>query len=265
MATINVPADYADIQTAITNASNGDVIVVADGEYSGTGSNCNLSLQNKSLTIESANGPKRCRIEGGTVGFVKVPGSGTSVVDGFTIDSSYSHGWLGYVISSTGLTFKNCICRGCSGSRGAVSTSTGTVTLINVLVHGCDAPYHAAMGYIYSSGTVNYTNCTGYYNPNSYALRIAHASATVNLKNCAIWGHTTSSIYNPLGGTVNYTTCNVQHDNGGAYELGHPEFHFLIEDDDPGVDDGTADAAVTTDIYGVARDASLDIGCFEYT
>ena len=49
-AVINVPADYATIQAAVTNAIAGDEIVVASGTYA----EGNITI-NKALTIRGAN------------------------------------------------------------------------------------------------------------------------------------------------------------------------------------------------------------------
>ena len=61
-AEINVPADYPTIQAGIEAAENGDIVLVADGIYTGTG-NKNIELQGKTITVKSLNGPENCVID----------------------------------------------------------------------------------------------------------------------------------------------------------------------------------------------------------
>ena len=49
---LNVPADYATIQSAINAATDGDTIVVSPGQYEETG-----LLIDKQITVTSLNGP----------------------------------------------------------------------------------------------------------------------------------------------------------------------------------------------------------------
>jgi len=60
---LHVPADYNNIQQAVDEAYNGDVILLADGLYSGP-HNTSIQLYGKSLTIRSENGPQNCIIDG---------------------------------------------------------------------------------------------------------------------------------------------------------------------------------------------------------
>ncbi|MBU0638412.1 MAG: hypothetical protein KKB50_06065 [Planctomycetes bacterium] len=82
-----VPDPYTTIQEAIEACSPGDVVIVADGIYTGFG-NVNVSLMGMAITVRSANGPANCIIdcEGCTSGFYLSLYEGpNSVVDGFTV------------------------------------------------------------------------------------------------------------------------------------------------------------------------------------
>ncbi len=101
------PGEYYTIQAAITDASTGDTVLVADGTYTGIG-NRDLSWSGKYLTIKSENGPTKSIIdcEGNpnyanrrAFKLVNQPGnkkfgqpdySGDKIL-GFTIKEGYAH------------------------------------------------------------------------------------------------------------------------------------------------------------------------------
>ncbi len=84
---IHVPLDYPTIQDGIENAVGGDIILVADGTYSGPG-NFDVSFQGKAVNVVSLNGPLNCVIdcmEQGS-GFIFEFGEDAgSILSGFTI------------------------------------------------------------------------------------------------------------------------------------------------------------------------------------
>ena len=59
---LHVPKDYPTIGAAIEAAVETDIVVVADGVYSGEG-NKKLGFGGKSITVRSANGPANCIID----------------------------------------------------------------------------------------------------------------------------------------------------------------------------------------------------------
>lgn len=95
-ATIRVPGDQPTIQAGINAAQDGDIVLVANGEYKGQG-NVNLDFGGRAITLRSENGPANCVIDcedkDNTRGFWFRLGEGPdSVLDGFTIQ----HGRAGY-------------------------------------------------------------------------------------------------------------------------------------------------------------------------
>lgn len=66
--THRVPADFATIQAAIDAANAGDVILLADGVYSGAG-NRDIDFGGKAVVVRSENGADNCVIDcGGSLG-----------------------------------------------------------------------------------------------------------------------------------------------------------------------------------------------------
>jgi len=57
-----VPGVYTTIQAAIDDASDGDTIWIADGQYSG-GGNFDIDFKGKAVTVKSENGPQNCIID----------------------------------------------------------------------------------------------------------------------------------------------------------------------------------------------------------
>jgi len=92
-ATIHVPTDQPTIQAGVDAAVDGDIVLVADGTYSGAG-NHDILVDGKEITIRSENGAEHCIIdcEGDGRGFrfnETAPGI-NPVLEGFTIRNGYA-------------------------------------------------------------------------------------------------------------------------------------------------------------------------------
>jgi len=91
-----VPGSYHTIQAAIDSAWDGDIVLVADGRYTGNG-NRDIQLRGKAITLKSENGYKECIIDcQGTeldphrgFEFYESGETADTVIDGFTITGGY--------------------------------------------------------------------------------------------------------------------------------------------------------------------------------
>lgn len=85
--TIHVPGDYPTIQAGIDAAVDGDIVLVADGTYTGTG-NKNIELDGKAITLISENGPANCIINAQSNGrgfYIHGYETEETIISGFTV------------------------------------------------------------------------------------------------------------------------------------------------------------------------------------
>jgi len=109
------PAEFDNIQAAIDDANDGDIIIVNPGTYTSIG-NRDIDFLGKAITVHSENKPDNCIID--CQGSEAQPHSGfyfhnsedsNSVLDGFTIRNGYQVSGGGIVCSSSSPTIRNCI------------------------------------------------------------------------------------------------------------------------------------------------------------
>lgn len=170
---IIVPLDAATIQAAIDMATDGDVVEVMDGTWTGAG-NRNLNFGGKLITVRSASGnPALCTIdcENAGRGFIFQGGEdATAVVSGFTIlngapPPNASGG--GMLIVPSGVpsnpTITNCIFRGNSGNfGGAIYMDHCSSLVTNCLFLENNANFGAGVHII--GGFPELTNCVFFDN-----------------------------------------------------------------------------------------------------
>ena len=126
------------IQAGIDAAVNGDVVVVADGAYTGAG-NKNLDFSGKPIVVRSENGPKNCIIDCQGDGRAFNFHSGetrASRLDGFTVTrgSMVDGGAIACVASSPTIT--NCVIR--SNSTGPNAGGGLYCVSSTALILGCE-------------------------------------------------------------------------------------------------------------------------------
>ena len=151
--TLNVPSiPYPTIQSAINAAINGDVVVAADGIYTGAG-NRDIDFLGKAITVCSENGPGNCIIDcQGSAGdehrgfYFHSGETSSAVLDGFTIKNGYKHPGAGIFCSDSDPIIKNCKITGnkavwLNGIGGGCFFSNSFAEIIN-----CQITYNSAIG-----------------------------------------------------------------------------------------------------------------------
>ncbi|MBN2592049.1 MAG: S8 family serine peptidase [Sedimentisphaerales bacterium] len=133
-----VPDVYPTIQAAIDDASDGDTIWIADGQYSGEG-NFDIDFKGKAITVKSENGPQNCIID------CQFKGRGFDFHNGED-DSSVLDGVQ--IINGNASRF-----------GGGIKCTASSPMIINCIITGCTAGvYGGGMCNSYSSSPV-LTNC----------------------------------------------------------------------------------------------------------
>jgi len=161
-------ADFNNIQAAINDANDGDIVLVADGTYTGPG-NRDIDFNGRAITVRSENGPTNCIIDcNGTLGephraFIFYSGEGNdSVLRGFTITGGHP----GYLEFGAGVRcfysnpmVANCVFRDNTNSVIAFEGTTSAEVV----------------------------NCTFHNNQRGLILGIGCSSDSATVRNCIMW------------------------------------------------------------------------------
>ncbi len=182
---------YSDIGTAVTNAANGDVLLVGDGAY-----NESIDYDGLAITIRSENGPANCMIicpsgSDHVVSFISGETS-SSVLSGFTIMNGNDSGI--YCLASSP-AISNCIIKD-NTNEGVSCTAQSNPTITNCTITGSTI---AGINCSYSSPTIS--NCTisniagnGIYIDFSYRNILPSVTSSANITSCIIKNNTGSGI-----------------------------------------------------------------------
>jgi len=211
-----VPSQYGTIQAAINASRDSDIVLVADGVYSGAW-NTNLDFLGKAITVQSEGGPQACVIDcRGTSRaalFDNGEGNGT-VFSGFEIlDGSAVGDGGGIVCSGSSPRITDCWFTSCdaSGSGGAIYGSSTSLILSGCVITQCSAVNGGGI-YIASGGPViantmiqnnlSSNNGGGCYLPGS----------TTSFRNCLIAGNISSGYYGGglyISGATQLANCTI--------------------------------------------------------
>jgi len=158
---IHVPAQEPTIQAGIDGASAGDVVLIADGVYSGPG-NRDLDFNGKAVTVRSENGPLNCVIDCQGLGrgaYFHNSETRNSVLSGVTITNGRAD-YGGGIRSNASPTIVNCRIIGnrADESGGGIFCSLRTCRIENCLITGNTAATGGALHLSHAAAEV--VNCT---------------------------------------------------------------------------------------------------------
>jgi hypothetical protein len=132
--------DATTIQAGINLASNGDVVLVAAGTYTGTG-NRNINFNGKNITVTSEAGPQFTIIDcqGAGLGFQFLSNETTAaVLEGFTIKNGSANKGAGVLIDTASPTIRYNVISNCTvtGIGGGISVKKGDPDIYNNTLDG---------------------------------------------------------------------------------------------------------------------------------
>jgi len=232
---IDVAGDQPTIQAGIDAASDGDTVLVANGNYTGAG-NKDLDFNGKAITVRSESGPENCIIdcERDGRGFYFHSGEGEdSVVSGFTITNGHKGGGAGFggygggiYCKSSSPTISNCIItrnsveRGWMGGGygGGIHCESSSATINNCTISNNTADDFGG-GIHCNSYSVIITNCT--INDNTADFGGGIYCLAPSIANCTIrWNtanHCGGGIYCLHSSSIaNCTVTRNRADRGGG-------------------------------------------------
>jgi len=249
-ATILVPEDYATIQEAIDNASDGDIIEVGPNTYSGEG-NWDIDFQGKAITVRSSDGPYNTKIDcsgsEGHRGFYFRRSEGPdSVLRGFTIKGATMTGsddiGGGILCEFSSPSIVDCVIKECAAELqgGGIGVNRGSPTIIDCVIEDCQSGNFgeagsygrgAGIGLLRSSDvTILYSQIRN-NSGNCYGAGVYCGRSSALLSNCDI-SHNTAQGNVQGGGVFCSSTSNIEFENcvisnntaeiGGGLSIGTP-------------------------------------------
>ncbi|MCP4706841.1 MAG: hypothetical protein GY865_19760 [candidate division Zixibacteria bacterium] len=263
-ATINVPVDQPTIQAGIDAAVNGDIVIVADGIYTGDG-NRDIDFLGKAIVVMTENGPDYTEID--------CEGSETEPHRGFYFQNSES-------ASSELIGFK--IHNGYHDHGGAIRIESSSPAISN-----CNLNNNTATDMTYSGGAISLnnststiSNCVINFNTAIGGGGLFFWESDATLINCIV----TNNIANPgggggihcHGGNPEIVNCTFANNDGGGwgggidYYTGAPTIQNCIvynnsADNGSGIWCGTSGAIIScSNLYlnGISGRSHSEINCF---
>jgi hypothetical protein len=193
-----VPTEqYPTIQAAIDAAKPGDLVIVANGTYTGAG-NRDLDFKGKSIIVRGENGPANCIIDcQGTEaephrGFhFHSEESASSVVQGLTIINGYARWGGGISNENTSPTVTDCVFRQNTGEwYGGGMDNFHSSPVVNNCTFSSNVALVLGFG-----GAINddssspvITNCTFHGNCADYGGAVCEYNSATTVANCILCG-----------------------------------------------------------------------------
>jgi len=212
-ATRYVPSPYSTIQSAINACNNGDVVIVADGTYTGTG-NRDIDFLGKAITVRSENGPGNCIVDCQQLG-IGFSLATNSVVDGFTV----TNGNTGIIVSNntTGSIITNCRIIENKGVGIFFGYLTGGETL---QISNSSISRNLGNGIDAATGHVEVSGCEISENTGNGVQ--GHVANGHSFSNCNIIGNSGRGL--ALGYRVAVDNCYIGDNLGGGVSIYYPTY-----------------------------------------
>lgn len=248
---------FLTIQQGVTTASDGDIVLVADGTYSGVGNyDINFEYDAKNIVIKSLNGPENCVIDclGLGRGF-RIDWSQTNdtVIEGFTIVNGNTNASLSYggaiLCSQASPTIRNCIFKNNIGGQwgGALdvrnASASNRTKIINCTFVGNSASGGGGAVSTFKSAPI-FINCTFYNNSaGSFggAIALGTPDGGTSFVNSIFWSNSPETFYGTP--TVTYSIMPYDYEGEGN-KNDDPEFvnptsaDLRLQPDSPCIDSG---------------------------
>jgi predicted outer membrane repeat protein len=189
---LEVPLEFPTIQLAINAAQDGDIVIIADNTYTGSG-NRDIDFEGKAITVRSENGPINCIIDcNGTSsnnhrGFYFHNNEGrNSILDGLTIMNGYADGGGGIYCYYSSPTIRNCIIKNNRGLMGGgINLWFSNPTISNCTISNNWAYYEGGgIANFSHSSTVN--NCLITNNTAQMGAGLFNEAGVLNINNCTV-------------------------------------------------------------------------------
>ncbi len=225
------------IQEGINVSSNNEIVLVANGTYTGTGNRDidfseDLESGSRAITVRSQNGPEQCVIDCNGLesaphrGFYFHTGEGVdSVVDGFRIKKGYVNGVNGFPViygengtASGGVigcdgsspTIRNCFIENSTATQyggGLFACRNSRPIIQNCVIMGNKAYRGAAVYSKYNDSHPRLVNCTMLHNiANNSGGAIYHFEGDSTLINCILYNNSSPAI-----GIQTDATCSISY------------------------------------------------------